>query len=265
MKCTISLAQMEVHPGRLDKNVKTARRMIEQAAKRGSDLVLLPELWSSGYDLPRSTEYAAINQSIMPQLARWALEFDLGIGGSLILADDSGCYNTFTLFLPGSPEPFSYRKIHLFRRMQEDAYFLPGDRLTTVDTPWGRFGLATCYDLRFPELFRAYALKDAAVILLCAQWPQKRIAHWRTLLRARAIENQYFVAAVNAAGGSEGDPNGGCSMIINPWGDVLSECENGEDLITTSIDLDQVDEVRQKFPVLGDRRPDIYTNEEPPE
>lgn len=260
MKCTISLAQMEVHAGRLDKNVKTARRMIEQAAKRGSDLVLLPELWSSGYDLARTAEYAALNQTILPQLARWAIEFDLGIGGSFITADTEGCFNTFTLFLPGTPEAFSYRKIHLFGRIQEDEHFLPGDRLTAVESPWGRIGLAICYDLRFPELFRAYALKETLLMLVCAQWPVRRIAHWRALLRARAIENQYFIAAVNAAGTSKDNPNGGFSAIICPTGEVLAEAETSEDLITTAIDLSQIAEVRRKIPVFDDRRPEVYKN-----
>ena len=260
MKFTISLAQMEVIIGRPDKNVKAARRMIEQASRRGSNLVLLPELWSSGYDLNRTADYAAINQSILPQLARWSNEFDLAIGGSLITKENGRFYNTFTLNLPGSPDSYQYHKIHLFSLMQEDRFFHAGESLTVVDSPWGRIGLATCYDLRFPELFRAYTENEVALILLCAQWPRRRIEHWRVLLRARAIENQLFVAAVNAAGTSDADPVGGFSAVIGPWGEVIAEGETGEDLITTSIDLDQINDARQKIPALQDRRADIYAN-----
>lgn len=257
-KFTISLAQMEVSTGRPDKNVKTARRMLEMASKRGSDLVLLPELWSSGYDLERARDHAGFNQELEPQLARWSTELNLAIGGSLITSDSAGCFNTFTLFLPGNPEPYTYRKIHLFGLMQEERYLQPGDHLTTVAAPWGRTGLAVCYDLRFPELFRAYAVDGAVLMLLVAQWPKCRSEHWRGLLRARAIENQSFVAAVNAAGTAEGDGMGGYSAVISPWGEVLAEGAEGEDLITVVVDLDQVAEAREKIPVFRDRRTDLY-------
>ncbi len=134
-----------------------------------------------------------------------------------------------------------------------------GERATLAKLPWGTAGLAICYDLRFPELFRGYALAGARLILLPAEWPHPRLAHWRTLLRARAIENQYFVAACNRVGA---DPNGtrffGHSTLIDPWGEAIAEAGEEPCLLTATLDLAQVEEIRRKIPVFEDRRTDLY-------
>ena len=124
---------------------------------------------------------------------------------------------------------------------------------------WGAAGLAICYDLRFPELFRRYAVRDKAkLILICAEWPQARVNHWRALLQARAIENQCFVAATNSCGKTGGTVFGGNSMIIDPWGEIIAEAGADEALVTGEIDLSEVDRVRQTIPVFEDRRPEVY-------
>jgi predicted amidohydrolase len=142
--------------------------------------------------------------------------------------------------------------------MGEDRWLRAGDRLCLAQTPWGAAGLAICYDLRVPELFRAYALQGAVLILLVAQWPAARQDHWRTLIRARAIENQLFVAAVNRTGTSKDEAFGGGSLVVDPWGAVVAEAGDQETLLSAEIDLERVAQVRRQMPVLQDRRPEVY-------
>jgi predicted amidohydrolase len=151
-----------------------------------------------------------------------------------------------------------YSKVHLYRLMDEDKYLTAGDRPTVIDLPWGAAGLAICYDLRFPELFRKYALAGARMVILPAEWPRPRLAHWRTLLRARAIENQMFVIACNRVGETPGDHFPGHSAIVDPWGKAIVEGAEGEELLTAEIDLEEVIRFRELIPVFEDRRPDLY-------
>ena len=118
--------------------------------------------------------------------------------------------------------------------------------------------MAICYDLRFPELFRHYALQGARLILLPAEWPNPRREHWRTLLRARAIENQCFVAACNRVGESDGTSFFGASAVIDPWGATLIEGDDTPAILTTTLDLSLVENVRERIPVFADRRPELY-------
>jgi predicted amidohydrolase len=118
--------------------------------------------------------------------------------------------------------------------------------------------LAICYDLRFPELFRGYALGGARLIVIPAQWPAPRIDHWRTLLRARAIENQCFVAGCNRVGTDPDNTFGGASAVIGPWGELLVEGGDQAALLVARITPAKVDEARRRIPVLSDRRPDRY-------
>jgi predicted amidohydrolase len=151
-----------------------------------------------------------------------------------------------------------YRKLHLFRLMNEDQWLQPGSAPLALDLPWGNTGIAICYDLRFPELFRRYAVDGAKLIVLSAEWPLERIEHWRALLRARAIENQCYIVACNSAGETGETVFGGHSMIVDPWGKVVIEGGEAPMLLTAEIELDLVDEVRKRIPVFDDRRTDIY-------
>ena len=136
-----------------------------------------------------------------------------------------------------------------------------------MDAPWGRTGLAICYDLRFAELFRHYAIGGAALVLIPAMWPASRSEHWKILLRARAIENQMFVAAVNVTGKIESEDFDGGSSVIDPCGKELLIADNQPALFTADIDMNEVVTARAKMPVLTDLRPEIYaplTTWEPP-
>ena len=126
------------------------------------------------------------------------------------------------------------------------------------DTPWGPAGGAICYDLRFPELFRRYALDGALFCLLPSEWPHPRLAHWRTLLRARAIENQMFVVACNRVVETGDNRFFGHSAVIDPWGETLVEGDESEVLLFATLDTALVADVRQRIPVFADRRPAAY-------
>lgn len=167
--------------------------------------------------------------------------------------------NSAAFFAPNGRMMGIYRKLHLFGLMKEDQYLAPGSAGLTVDLPWGRFGFAICYDLRFPEIFRRYATEEGAnVIIIPAEWPLERIEHWRALLIARAIENQCYIIATNAAGKTEDTLFGGHSMVIDPWGKVVVEAGESPQLLTVDIDLQLVQEVRARIPVFKDMRVDIY-------
>lgn len=259
MKLAISLAQITIELGNPKLNIERARQFVQEAANQGSDLVLLPELWSTGYDLANWKIYATgLDEGVFEQTRSISKEFNIAIGGSLLEKCDKGAYNTFVLY--GSEGAFlaAYRKVHLFRLMEEDRWLKGGDRLLIAENPWGPVGLAICYDLRFPEMFRTYAIAGVPLTLVVAEWPEKRIEHWRVLLRARAIENQMYIAAVNRVGESKGEIFGGFSAIIDPWGEVIVEGNNIQSLITAEIDLGKVGNIRKLIPVMEDRSPEIY-------
>jgi predicted amidohydrolase len=191
-------------------------------------------------------------------MGKLAAAHQLYLAGSLLEQEQGRVYNTHALY---GPEGLlaHYRKIHLFRLMAEHTYLAPGEAPTLQrGLPWGPVGLATCYDLRFPELFRGYAVAGARLILVPAEWPAPRIDHWRTLVRARAIENQCFVAACNRVGADPNNRFAGASTIVGPWGEVLLEGDDTAGLLLAEVDPEGVDAARERIPVLSDRRPACY-------
>jgi omega-amidase len=261
MKLRISLGQITIDFGHPNVNEEKIVEFTAEAARQGSDLILFPELWSTGYDLENSGKHAIeLNNGIFLRCSSLALKYHIHLGGSLLERRGSNVYNTFVLFNPIGSILGTYRKIHLFRPMDEDKWLCAGDELVIADAAWGRAGLSICYDLRFPEVFRNFALNDATMALIPAEWPADRIEHWRTLLRARAIENQIFVVATNRTGNSPTEKFGGFSAIIDPWGNTVLEANQDEGLFSDVIDLDDIPRIRKRIPIIKDRRPDIYGN-----
>ncbi len=261
MNLTLSLGQMDVRLGDPEANYGRAAEWTQEAARRGSQLVLFPELWSTAYALEEWENLASpmdAESGMFARVAALARQHKLAVGGSLLEKKDGRAYNTFALYGPDGALQAAYSKVHLFRLMDEDRWLAPGDRLVLVEAEWGMTGLGICYDLRFPEMFRRYALGGARLVLLPSEWPSRRSAHWQVLLRARAIENQMFVAAVNRVGESKGERFGGQSAVIDPWGEAVVEGGSQEMLLTAEIDLGRVDEVRRRIQVFEDRRPEVY-------
>lgn len=263
MKLKISLAQMAVIPGEPAANEAAARRLAAQAAAEGADLLLLPELWSSGYDLARAGEYAApLGKGPFAVMADLARTHQLYVGGTALEANPAGRpFNSAVLYTPQGALAATYHKVHLWGPLGEPEHMTAGRALPVFELPWGRVALAVCYDLRFPELWRSYADGGAILVLIPAAWPSRRIEHWRLLLRARAVENQFFVAGCNRAGGGADagqDPFGGYSALSDPWGHVLAEGGPEPELLFAGLDLDEVARARRLVPFLEDRRPEVY-------
>ncbi|MCB8942307.1 MAG: carbon-nitrogen family hydrolase [Ardenticatenaceae bacterium] len=256
---------MDVVLGEPEQNLATARRMVAEAAQRGSDVVVLPELWSTGYDLENAARYATpTDAGIFAEAAQLARQNGIAILGSCLslLGEDAhkdAKYGNTAVYINSDGQILGqYSKIHLFQLMDEHLYLTGGEKLTVVETEWGLGGLSICYDLRFPELFRAYALSGVQMVFLPSEWPHPRLAHWQTLLRARAIENQMYVIACNRVGNSKNTDFFGHSCIIDPWGEIVVEAGESEVLLTAEIDLGKVDAARAKIPIFADRRPELY-------
>lgn len=260
MHLTISLAQIDIALGDTVTNLAKATEWIAEAAQRKSNLIIFPELWSTGYDLLQAEHLASqMEHGFIPQLANLAAQHQIWLSGStLVFNKDGKPANRAILFDEKGEIVAWYDKIHLFGLMQEDQYLAPGEKLTLAQTPWGDVGLSICYDLRFPELFRYYALAGAKMIFLPSEWPHPRLAHWQTLMRARAIENQLYVLACNRVGQDRANTFCGHSAIIGPKGEIIAEAEEDETLLTATIDLAEVNATRAHMPVFKDRRPNLY-------
>ena len=243
-----------------------ARRQRAAALVReqsGSDLVVLPELWTTGaFAFERFAEHAeplkGPTYETMADAARTA-----GVwlhAGSLPERDEQGTlYNTSLVFSPSGDLAAAYRKIHRFGFDKGEAVLMgAGDTPVTVALPDTTVGLATCYDLRFPELFRALVDAGAETFVVPAGWPERRRAHWTLLARARAVENQTFVLACGTAGTHAGVPQAGHSIVVDPWGEVVAEAAAGEEILTVDIDPGRVAATREQFPVLKDRVPGLH-------
>ena len=234
---------------------RTPRVVDLVSAQRGADLVLLPELWPQGgfsYD-GWEHQAEALDGPVVEAMRGAARDAAVTLHmGSLVERDEAGrLFNTSVLIGPDGSILTTYRKVHLFGFGDgEPKLMTAGDGAVVHET----FGLATCYDLRFPEQFRLLLDGGAEVVLLVAAWPAKRVAHWRLLAQARAIENQSYVVACNTAGTHAGVPMGGRSFVVGPWGAVLAEAGEDEEVLVVDLDLDVVRETRTQFPVLADRR-----------
>jgi omega-amidase len=259
MRLTISLAQMDLVLGDPAANLQKAEDWTAEAARRGSDLIIFPEMWTTGCDWPRIKELSTQQDEVIDTVGNLAKKYGIWLNGSMLALDENRQpTNTSILFDPQGQQAGVYRKIHLFGVMNEDEHLAAGQHLTTVETLWGQSGLAICYDLRFAEMFRTYALSGVNMVYLPAEWPHPRLAHWRTLLRARAIENQMFMVGVNRVGNDGTYSFFGHSAIIDPWGNAVVEGGESEILLTATVETDMVAEVRQKIPVFKDRRPELY-------
>jgi len=255
----IALAQMDVRIGKPEINLAKAREFAAQARGAGADLLLLPELWFHGYDLERAAERATpLGEGAFAHMSALAREFGLHLAGSTLELREGGVSNTCAFYAPDGALLGSYRKVHLFRMMLEHRYLLPGDHLTLCDTPWGPTGLSICYDLRFPEPFRALALAGAELFLVPAQWPIPRIEAWLVLSRARAVENELFVATCNRVGRDDDAVFSGRSRVVGPLGEVLVEGDDQERLLTAQIDFKEVRKARRYLTIYKDRRPEAY-------
>jgi len=260
----LALVQMPVETLAIEDNLQRGAALTAQAARQGAELVMLPELWTTGLHWAKNASIAHAQKPVHERVASLARQHGVWLGGTLLASSPSGdAINTFMLFSPDGELRASYAKTHLFSLTGEDQYFEAGSRVVCTGTPWGAIGLAICYDVRFPEMWRVLAVGGARLILCPAAIPEPRQEQWRTLLRARAIENQCFVAGVNQTGvqqipGGDAFRYFGGSLLVNTTGAILAEGGADEAMLLAAIDLSESDRLRTAWPVLKDRRPELY-------
>ncbi|MEK4472148.1 carbon-nitrogen family hydrolase [Paenibacillus sp. FSL R7-0048] len=260
MPMRISLIQLDIAFGNPAMNYAAVVQKIKEAAVAAPDCLILPELWTTGYDLTRLEDIGdpegEITKAFISSLAK---QYSINIiAGSVASRNDTGVTNRMYVFNRSGELVGQYSKLHLFQLMDEHLYLQPGEAkgLFTLDDTLCA-GLI-CYDIRFPEWVRAHTAQGAEILFVCAEWPLPRLSHWRALLISRAIQNQCFVVACNRAGSDPANIFAGHSMIIDPWGDIVCEASEEEEILTGEIDLHQVREIRKQIPIFSDRRPELY-------
>ncbi|MCL9814307.1 carbon-nitrogen family hydrolase [Natranaeroarchaeum aerophilus] len=264
----LTLAQIEVEAADIEGNRRRAESAIERAASQGVDLVALPEIFNVGYFAFDVYERYAepLEGETLTRIADAAADHGIGVIAGSIVEDlgatetastpaESGLANTTVFFDREGNRQGIYRKRHLFGYDSAEAEFLvPGERDTVVEFEGFDVGMTTCYDLRFPEQFRRLTEAGATLVVVPSAWPYPRVEHWETLSRARAIENQQYVATVNGAGSFDDTTLLGRSTVYDPWGTTLASSDDEPALVTAEIESDVVERVREEFPALRDRR-----------
>ncbi|OKK10137.1 carbon-nitrogen family hydrolase [Streptomyces sp. CB02400] len=252
-----SLLQVAVNE---DESVESRRLRVAGMVRdqAGADLVVLPELWTTGafaYE-EFGSEAEPLEGPTFEAMAKAASDAGVWLhAGSIPERDPEGpLYNTSLVFSPSGELVAAYRKIHRFGFDKGEAVLMgAGYALVTVRLPHTVVGVATCYDLRFPELFRGLVDAGAETLVVPAGWPERRRSHWTLLAQARAVENQSFVLACGTAGTHAGVPQAGHSIVVDPWGEVLAEAGPGEQILTVDFDPTTVAGTRERFPALKDR------------
>ncbi|MDX2765132.1 carbon-nitrogen family hydrolase [Streptomyces europaeiscabiei] len=243
-----------------DESVDSRRRRVASLVQdqAGADLVVLPELWTTGAFAYESftAEAEPLQGPTYEAMAKAASDAGVWLhAGSIPERDPDGLlYNTSLVFSPSGDLAAAYRKIHRFGFDKGEAVLMgAGAELVTLRLPETTIGIATCYDLRFPELFRGLVDAGAETFVLSAGWPERRRSHWTLLAQARAVENQAYVLACGTAGTHAGVPQAGHSIVVDPWGEVLAEAGPDEEVLTVEFDPTRVTTTRGQFPALKDR------------
>ncbi|WP_303720714.1 carbon-nitrogen family hydrolase [Malonomonas rubra] len=249
--------QFNIELGYIDANLDQAIAALRRVSSQGAKLAVLPEMWSCGYDYRNLTELAKETPRVLKEIQTECRKLGLVTVGSLPELENGSIYNT-AYIIDNGEQVDSYRKLHLFSTMREDQFLGPGNRSLVVKTSLGRLGIAICYDLRFPELFRKLALEGAEIICLPAEWPKPRQEHWKTLLRARAIENQVFVVAANCCRVQGKLDFFGLSQLVSPLGNILAIAGEEDTELVADFDFTEMEKYRAQINILADRRADIY-------
>lgn len=253
------MIQMTVRAGDVAANRSHGLALIDEAAAT-ADAVVLPEIWTTGYALRQVAEMAEDEDGpTLSGVREAAVRHGVTVvAGSLPIRRGGQIYNKAVVIGPDGQTIAAYEKLHRFSMMGEERFFAAGPSRCSFALGDLPAGLAICYDLRFPELFRSLALDGAQIIFLPAEWPTARGEHWLTLTRARAIENQLYLCAVNCVGEHRGSPFFGHSLLIGPSGELVAAGSDEEAIVYGDIDPAAVAAARTDMTVWPDRRPDAY-------
>lgn len=235
----------------VDKNLQNLSLRLSSGVKEKTDLIILPEMFSTGFSMNPETLAEEMGGKTMQWMTDTAQKYECVVTGSIIIQENGNYYNRLIWMTPEGQYEY-YDKRHLFSMGNEDDKYTAGNRKVTVELKGWRIRLATCYDLRFPVWLRNKD-KEYDILLLVASWPDQRTSHWRALIPARAIENQCYVVAVNRVG-HDGNQvyHSGHSMCIDPFGNTVYYKPEDEDLYTFSIGYEELVKIRRTYPFLQD-------------
>ncbi|MDD1689516.1 MAG: carbon-nitrogen hydrolase family protein [Methanoregula sp.] len=253
--CSAQIASVWDDP---DKTLKKAGIFVSHAAASGAALVSFPEQFATGWDPHSGSPAEDCDGTVVSILRELAKENHIGILGSFREKNDPLPKNTAIAIGGDGRVLAKYAKVHLFSPGGEHDGFSPGSELGIFALGPLTCGIAICYDLRFPELFRLYAEKGVQVVFVPAAWPARRMKHWELFVTARACENQMYVVGINTSGVTPVDTYTGGSMTVDPSGTVICRANEAEQLLFCDLDLDVVRKVRSTFPVTKDKREDLY-------
>lgn len=266
MKLKVLVVQNSAIIGNKEATLNNISRLLVPYTNEKFDLIILPEVFSIGWDCSRFHELAeSIDDSkSIDFLKEIAQEHkSLVIGGSIVLKTENSTHtNTCVVVSPKGKIITTYNKMHLFSHTgsEENKYITTGNELKLLNYGDTKIGISICYDIRFPEIYRCYSQNGAEVIINVAAWSKTKPEHWDIMHKARAIENQCFVIAANQTGLiTKNEQNLGHSMIISPWGTSIAELQEEEGCLSLTIDTNLTKEFRQNFPLLKDRRDNIHT------
>ncbi|XP_067849236.1 omega-amidase NIT2 [Heptranchias perlo] len=268
-KFRLALIQLMVSPLKAS-NLRKVRTLVKEAASKGAKVVALPECYNSPYGTNYFPEYAekipGESTQVLSEVAKKHGVYL--IGGSIPEEDGGKFYNTCTVFAPNGSMLLKYRKIHLFDidvpgkiTFHESETLSPGNTLCTFDTPYCKVGIGICYDMRFAELAQIYTKEGCQLLVYPGAFNMTTgPAHWELLQRARAVDNQVYVAAVSPSRNEKDSYVAwGHSSIVNPWGEVVANAGSDETIVYADIDLKYLSDIRQQIPIHKQKRPDLYS------
>lgn len=254
----VALVQQDTRWQEPAENLRRARGFVEQAARAGARVAVFPELFTLGFTMAPEPFAEPIPGPTSEAVAALSRAFGLYLVGTVVEAHAPRPRNAAFVTGPDGGLVAVYRKLHPFSYGEEHLHYAGGDDCPLFDLDGVPCGLQICYDLRFPEPFRALAARGAEVVFVPANWPARRIKTWTTLLAARAIENQMAVCGANRVGRDPELEYPGRSAVHDTFGEAVAQGGDAEGLVVGDIDLAQLRTWRERFPALKDRRPGLY-------
>ncbi|MGD1004732.1 MAG: nitrilase-related carbon-nitrogen hydrolase [Methanoregulaceae archaeon] len=253
--CSAQLASCWENP---EKTLKKAKLFIEKAASLEVSIIVFPEQFATGWD-PCSHKFIQNRSgSIVSTLKKYAKEYSIALLGSFREQHHPLPHNTAVVIDGEGSIKVVYAKMHPFTPAHEERRYSAGDNIAIFNIDKMKFGIAICYDLRFPSLFQIYAKQGVHGVFIPAAWPASRIEHWELFIKARAVENQMYIIGVNTVGKTPVDEYLGSSMTVDPKGSVIAKAGEVEELLISDLDANSVENTRQNFPAHKDIRTDLY-------
>ena len=253
---TVAGLQFDIAWENPEENFRRAAPLAQEAAAQGAEIIALPEMFATGFSM-RAKEMAVHANAIRDYIADLAVRHSLWVIAGYAETGEDRPANSCSVIAPDGREVLHYRKIHPFSLAGEPDHFEAGDNVHTAEIKGVRVTPLICYDLRFPELFRVSATATDLFVVI-ANWPERRAHAWRTLLAARAIDDQAWLLGVNRVGEVDGHNFSGDTSLLDPWGKVVATLANEAGIVAGEVDPTVVRSARERFLFLADRRPDLY-------